>query len=177
MRMSRSGWLAVGLGILALSDSVGAHSGPPFPIVTTRGVGPYEVSVWADPDTTDDGGAGGQFWVTLKGAGGGSVPANTRARIAIRPVEGGSIVSATTKPENGEVSRQFVALLMDHEGKYHVRVDIDGGLGPALVEADVDATYDLRPPRPLLFLYLAPFVLAAFLWIKLLLRRRKRANG
>jgi hypothetical protein len=177
MRLSRSGWLATGLGIVMLSASLHAHNGPPFPIVTTRGVGPYELSVWADPDTTDDGSAGGQFWVTLKGASGGTVPANTRARIAIRSVEGGAIVSATTKPENGEISRQFAALLMDHEGKYSVRVDIDGGLGAASVEADVDATYDLRPPRPLLFLYLAPFVLAAFLWIKLLLRRRRTANG
>ena len=45
-------------------------------------------------------------------------------------------------------------------------------LGAATVSASVEATYDLRPPRALLVLYLLPFVLAGLLWGRLLIRRR-----
>ena len=61
---------------------------------------------------------------------------------------------------------------MDHEGRFRVRVTIDGPLGSGRVDADVDATYDLRPPPALVAVYLIPFALVAFLWIKLLLKRR-----
>jgi hypothetical protein len=64
---------------------------------------------------------------------------------------------------------------MDHEGRFHVRVTIDGPLGRAEVEADVDATYDLRPPPAMIAVYLLPFVAVGFLWVKLLLRRRLSA--
>ena len=166
---------AVALSLTLWSASPSAHSGPPFPIVPTRVVGPYELSVYADPDTTDDQSTGGQFWVTIHTAARNAVPADTRARVSIVSADGrGPIESGTTKLESGEVSRQFVALVMDHEGPYHVTVEVDGDLGHAEVTADVDATYDLRPPRALMIVYVAPFVLVGFLWIKLLLRRRKR---
>jgi hypothetical protein len=64
---------------------------------------------------------------------------------------------------------------MDHEGPYAVRVSIQGGAGAASVEADVEATYDLRPPRFMLAVYLTPFLLIGWLWTKLLIRRRHRA--
>ena len=57
---------------------------------------------------------------------------------------------------------------------FPVRVTIDGLLGPAAVEAEVDATYDLRPPPGLVVVYLVPFVAVGFLWLKLLLRRRNQ---
>ncbi|MGH9333817.1 MAG: hypothetical protein ACRD21_08715, partial [Vicinamibacteria bacterium] len=43
-----------------------------------------------------------------------------------------------TEPVGGEVSRRFVALLMGHEGRFGVRVELEGALGRAEVEADVE---------------------------------------
>ena len=42
------------------ATTVDAHSGPPFPIVSNQIAGPYDVSVWTDPDATADGSAAGQ---------------------------------------------------------------------------------------------------------------------
>ena len=64
-----------------------AHSGPPFPIVSARKVGPYDISLWTDPDATDDGTRAGRFWIVLARAEGGEVPAGTHARIAIRALD------------------------------------------------------------------------------------------
>ncbi len=153
-----------------------AHSGPPFPIVQDRVVGPYRIAVWTDPDTTDDGSAAGRFWVTVHPvAEGATLPADTRARISVaapdRPASAAH--SAGTDLVGGDVSHQFAALVLDHEGLFHVKVAIDGALGPADVESDVQATYDLRPPPSLILLYLFPFALVAGLWLKLLMKRRR----
>jgi hypothetical protein len=165
-------WL---LGVAA--TTLRAHSGPPFPIVTARTVGPYRLSVWADPDATDDGSAAGQFWVMLEAAQASApLPADTRADVSIRARDrAGDARSRRAEPVNGSVGRQFAALVMDHEGPYAVQVSIQGGAGPASVQADVDATYDLRPPRFMLAVYLVPFLLVGWLWTKLLIRRRHRA--
>jgi hypothetical protein len=159
----------VGLG----GSSTLAHDGPPFPIVSKAPSGPYEVSIWTDPDTTDDGTPGGQFWVTLKTAGGGDPPSTTRAELVIAPMErAGPEQRAVAAPIDGDASRQFAAVVMDHEGRFRVHVTIDGPLGPAEVRGEVAATYDLRPPPVLVLVYLVPFLLVGFLWLKLMLRRR-----
>ena len=135
------------------------------------------MSVWTDPDSTDDGSAGGQFWVTVRPSGGAvALPAATRVSVAIRPLDrSGPTNTGNAEPIATDASQRFVALVMDHEGRFHVRVTIDGPLGPAEVEAEVDATYDLRPPPAMIAVYLIPFVLAGFLWIKLLLKRKAEA--
>ena len=126
---------ATALALIVLLDAPArAHTGPPFPIVTSRVTGSYEVSVWTDPDSTDDGSAAGRFWVTLKPSNGAMLPDYTRVSVAISPAGA------------NDPAHRFAALVMDHEGRFHVRVTIDGPLGPGEVEADVDATYDLRPP-------------------------------
>jgi hypothetical protein len=156
------------------ATAVRAHSGPPFPIVSDRIAGAYDVSVWTDPDATDDGSAAGQFWVLLHPANRqGSVPPDTRASVTITPLDGGSARAGRAEPVKGDVERQFVALVMDHEGRFHVKVAIGGPLGPAIVETDVDATYDLRPAPFLVLVYVMPFLAVGFLWIKLLIRRRQ----
>jgi hypothetical protein len=150
-----------------------AHSGPPFPIVMDRVAGPYEISIWTDPDSTDDGPAAGQFWIVVHSAGtGAAVPSDTRANISITPLDRpGPRRAVRTEPVNGDVSRQFAAVVLDHEGRFDVRVEVDGPLGSSAVEAQVDATYDLRPRPILIVVYLMPFVLVGFLWLKLLVRR------
>jgi hypothetical protein len=177
--VERTRVLRAALVAMALLSGVTAfaHSGPPYPIVTDRTIGPYKVSLWTDPDTTDDGSAAGQFWVVLAPAQpSASLPADTRADISIRPGDrAGDVRTRRTEPVNGDVGRQFAALLMDHEGPFAVHVAIDGRAGTAALDANVDATYDLRPPRFMIAVYLMPFLLIGFLWAKLLIRRRHRA--
>ena len=170
-RATRALWLSVLLS--ALTQQVFAHSGPPFPVLSDRVAGPYRLSLWTDPDTTDDGSAAGQFWVVIHLADGSPVPPDTHAIVAVRPLDRpGPDLSAATAPVDGDISRQFVALLMDHEGPFAVRATISGPRGSSVVDATVDATYDLRPARWLVIVYVMPFVAVGFLWLKLLLRRR-----
>jgi hypothetical protein len=151
-----------------------AHDGPPFPIVVDRIAGPYLVSVWTDPDTTDDGSPGGQFWVVLRQADRKRVPpAGTRAVVAVRSLDRqGPEHTAAATAVRGDIGNQFAAVVMDHEGRFHVRVEIGGPLGTAGVDAPVDATYDRRPAPYLLALYVAPFLLVGLLWGRVLVHRR-----
>jgi len=156
-----------------------AHSGPPYPVVSNRADGAYVLSVWTDPDATDDRTPAGRFWVTIAPAvKGASLPPATRAQVAIRALDRpGDEGRSTTAAVDGDPSRQFAALLMDHEGRYGVHVAVEGPLGTASVDAEVEATYDLRPSRTMVVVYLMPFVLVGFVWGKLLLKRRRHGTG
>src|SRR5690349_11751219 len=57
--------LLIALLFSSITWTVETHSGPPFPIMSDQAAGPYVVSIWTDPDTTDDGSAGGQFWTRV----------------------------------------------------------------------------------------------------------------
>jgi hypothetical protein len=156
-----------------MSAPTAAHDGPPFPIVSDRVTGNYRASIWTDPDATDDGSAGGQFWIILEGSDRAPVPAGTRVSIAATPVDrAGPTVTVQAAPTQA-AGRQFGAVVMDHEGRFRVHVAIDGPLGPASIDTEVDATYDLRPPPIMLVVYAIPFLIVGFLWLKLLLRRRR----
>jgi hypothetical protein len=172
-------WLRLVIVIVTCQPVVSAHSGPPFPIVEDRIVGAYRVAIWADPDATDDQSAGGQFWVTLRTVQQGSViPADTHVGVTIRPLDRSGVErTARAGLVNHDVARQFAALVMDHEGPFAVRVTIDGGLGHADLDASTNATYDLRPAPALMALFVMPFVLAGFVWGKLLIKRKMHARG
>ena len=172
--MSRRLTIAIATWMVAATGAADAHDGPPFPIVSDRPVGRYVVSIWTDPDATDDGSAGGQFWVQLQLADRkAAVPATTRATVGVRPVvRTAPMVSARAEPVRGDVTNQFAAVVMNREERFAVEVTIDGPAGRAMVMAEVDATYDLRPPPFMLAVYALPFLLAGFLWIRLLVKRR-----
>jgi hypothetical protein len=167
------------VAVVAATVSVRAHSGPPFPIVSSQIAGPYDVAIWTDPDATDDAVAGGQFWVVLRPRdGAAAIPAGTRVTVAIRATDRpGPELTAVAVPVDGLMSRQFAALRMDHEGRFAVRVAVDGPLGRAEVRSAVEATYDLRPPPVLFLVYLLPFVALGLVWVKLLRRRRALRRG
>ena len=124
---------ATALTALVAGGPVLAHTGPPFPIVSSRTAGPYDVSVWTDPDSTDDGSAGGRFWVTVRPSDGAALPAATRVTVALEPVSVDRRAPAHTAGAEGPVaadpSQRFAALVMDHEGRFRVRVTLDGPLG------------------------------------------------
>ncbi len=163
--------LLISFVVISCLRDVQAHSGPPFPIVTDKVAGAYKVSVWTDPDATDDQSAAGRFWVTLE-------PAADDVAVSVKPTDrGGAERSARAEPVNGDRQRQFVSLLLDHEGPYAVHVSIAGARGSAEVDSMVDATYDLRPRPILIILFVMPFVLIGFLWGKLLMKRRTQRRG
>ena len=161
--------------LLAPQPILHAHSGPPYPVLSNRIVGAYDISIWTDPDSTDDKTPAGKFWIVIDpSTRGGSIPAATRATVTIKPLDRpGEALSGETQPVEGSASRQFVALLMDHEGPFAVQVNVDGPLGRADVDTKVDATYDLRPAPIMLAVYLFPFLALGALWVKVLMRRRR----
>ena len=157
-----------------------AHDGPPYPIVADRIAGAYSISIWTDPDATDDGTAEGKFWVMLASAPGAGrdVPDGTTVRLTIAATDRAPApVTGTGEPVNGRVTNQYLALLMSHEGPYRVTVDVTGPLGPAHVESQVDATYDARPAPMLMWVYAFPFVAIGVLWARVMWGRRTRAGG
>jgi len=163
---------------LLASQPAGAHSGPPFQVISKQTGGAYQVSLWTDPDATDDRTAGGQFWVVIEPGGASPIPRETRARVSIRPLDRDQpFADALAAPVDGDVTRQYAALVMDHEGPYAVRVTVDGPSGAVTLDTRVDATYDLRPPLPLLAIYLLPFFAVGFLWTLRLVRRRQARSG
>src|SRR5262249_594982 len=155
------------------------RGGPRYPIVNDRIVGAYNVSIWTDPDATDDQTAAGKFWVTVQPSVRGTVlPESTRVRVSVSPNgRTGEPRAANAERLNNDVRRQFAALLLDHEGRYDVRVTIDGPVGTANVDDGVDATYDLRPRPMLTLVFVAPFILIGFVWGKLLIKRKMAARG
>jgi hypothetical protein len=156
-----------------------AHNGPPFPVITDRTIGNYVVSLWADPDASDDGDADGRFWVVVSPVAKDTrLPDDTVVRISIWPSEHpDSIRTETAMPDGQEVSRRTAAFVIDREGKYGVKAAIGGPLGPAEVQAVVDAQYDARPRPALIAVFALPFVLIGFVWLKLLMRRRAHKIG
>jgi hypothetical protein len=167
-----SRWFACAAGVLLSSASVLAHDGPPFPILSDRLIAPYSISIWTDPDTTTDGSAGGQFWIRIFNADKATPPAGTRATVSVRPLDRqGPEQTAAASPVRDDITNQFAALVFDHEGRFAVHVAVDGPLGPAVADSTVDATYGVRPPRSLIALFIAPFVLIGLLWGRLLVRR------
>ncbi|MCC6165547.1 MAG: hypothetical protein IT182_19545 [Acidobacteria bacterium] len=162
------------------AGAVQAHDGPPYPIVSDLIAGAYSISIWTDPDATDDGTPEGKFWVMLAGAPGTGrdVPAGTAARVTIAPTDReGPPAAGAAVPVDGTLTNQYIALLMPHEGAYRVTVDIAGPLGPARVESHVDATYDTRPAPILLVVYAFPFVAIGVLWARVMWSRKRQATG
>ena len=157
---------------LAVADGAVAHDGPPYPIVSDRRAGPYVMSVWTDPDTTDDRSPGGQFWVTFTGDGAGGQSRDVHVTITATPLRGGPEQSVEAAANS--TGSYFGALVLDHEGRFRIDVRARGSQGDGDVSAEVDATYDLRPAPFVVVLYAVPFALVGALWVRLLLRRRRQ---
>lgn len=177
----RVGLALAAMLLVARTIDVGAHSGPPFPIVSNQLAGLYDISIWTDPDATDDGSAAGQFWVVLApaprpdgSAGAAEIPPGTSVHVTISAADREAPPqTGRAAPVDGLITRQFVALRMDHEGPFSVHVRVDGPLGEAEVRTRVDATYDVRPAPLLLVVFVFPFIAIGLLWFKVMMRRRR----
>ena len=67
--------------LLLASSPLGAHNGPPFPIISDKRVGPVVVSLWTHPDVGT-----GLFYVIVDPPPGGTIPADLKIEIGVRPV-------------------------------------------------------------------------------------------
>jgi len=76
-------WLTVLLFMSGWARHAYAHSGPPFPIMENRQVGPVVVSIWANPDVGT-----GSFFVLVSALPGKTVPQDLKVQIGVQPISG-----------------------------------------------------------------------------------------
>ena len=160
--------------ILALASTtrLEAHEGPPFPIIVDREVGPYLVSVWADPDIGT-----GTFFVVIEPGLDGRLPDVHSVRVGVRP-ESGRLPEAVYDAEDQNVrygARYLAEVSFDAGGMWDVHIVIEGEEGGGDLRTQVEPTPDGTIGPIGLIVYALPFIAVAFLWIKAAMRRRQNA--
>jgi hypothetical protein len=154
---------------LALAIPAGAHSGPPFPIITDQRVGPCTVSLWVHPDV----GVSSPFFVILEPIQGGSIPNDLKIRIGIQPESGRLaevVYPAWREKLRGQVEFK-TEVQFDADEMWRVRLILESSQGRGEALSRVEAT----PPgfgRWDLLLYLLPFLGMGFLWFRAIAKRR-----
>ena len=157
--------LAVGL-LLALQARTAAHEGPPYPLFIDKNVGPYLVSVWADPDV-----GAGTFFVAAEPAQGGASADELAVEVCVRPASGrlGEECYAARRDGMRDRAQFKTEVPFDRQEFWHARVRLRSSLGVGEAAADVEAT----PPglgRWDLLLYLSPFAAVGLLWLRAALK-------
>jgi len=151
--------------ILAACAPASAHEGPPYSVIVDRPVGPFVLSVWADPDVGT-----GSFFVLFDPPAYRS-PADPLVSVEVWPATG------RLEPARFEAvcqrDRSYLAEpLFDREETWSVRVRVEGSLGTGETVFDVPVT----PPgygRWDLLVYAGPFLLLGALWVAVVIRRRR----
>jgi hypothetical protein len=181
-RLSQSGgqtaWricLTVALLAICGTTRAWAHLGPPYPIMQDRKVGPYNVSVWANPDTGI-----GSFFVVIDPPEGGAVPSGMKVQVAVQPVSG-RLVEQTYNAWREKLRDrvEFKAdVPFDKEEEWRIRVLLTSAQGSGETDTNVQVT----PPglgRWDLLLFALPFLGVGVLWFKAMttkIENRKRAQ-
>jgi hypothetical protein len=173
LNRSKSAGVSVGLLIVLLlvwPTPVGAHNGPPFPIIENKKVGPCIVALWTHPDVGT-----GAFYVFVDPAPGGTIPDDLKIKIGVQPVTGRlpeKFYEAAHVKSRGQVEYNAQADF-DRQELWRVRLVIESSQGGGEATAEVQVT----PPgfgRWDLLLYLLPFLLVAFLWFRGITRAKQR---
>jgi hypothetical protein len=155
--------------LLVASSPLGAHNGPPFPIISDKHVGPVVVSLWTHPDVGT-----GLFYVIVDPPPGGTIPPGLKIEIGVRPVTDRlAEVIYPMKLENlrGQVVYRTDAQF-DQQELWHVRMIVKSSAGDGEASADVEVT----PPgygRWDLLLFSLPFLGVGFLWFHVMMRKRQ----
>jgi hypothetical protein len=139
-----------------------AHLGPPYPIMQDRKVGPFTVSVWANPDT-----GLGSFFVVIDPPKGSVVPREMKVQVAVQPVSGRLPQKAYDAwRENLRDRVEFKAdVPFDKEEEWRVRILLTSTEGSGEADTNVQVT----PPglgRWDLLLFALPFLGVGLLWFK-----------
>ena len=167
-------WVGLLVALLLVSHTPArAHNGPPFPIIENKKVGPCIVALWTHPDVGT-----GAFYVFVEPVPGGTVPDDLKITIGVQPVTGRlpeRFYEAARVKSHGPLQYNAQAEF-DRQELWRVRLVMQSSLGGGEVTAPVEVT----PPgfgRWDLLLYLLPFLLLAFLWIRGISRARRRRNA
>jgi hypothetical protein len=167
-----TGWcksLALTMVLLVASSPLGAHNGPPFPIISDKRVGPVVVSLWTHPDVGT-----GLFYVIVNPPPRGTIPSDLKIEIGVRPVTGRlAEVIYPTQLENLRGQVQFrTEAQFDQQELWQVRMIVKSSAGDGEASADVEVT----PPglgRWDLLMFSLPFLGVGFLWFHVMMRKRK----
>jgi hypothetical protein len=157
------------ISLLVASAPLGAHNGPPFPIISDERVGPVIVSLWTHPDVGT-----GLFYVIVDPPPAGAIPTDLKIEIGVRPVTGRlAEVIYPTQLENlrGQVQYRTEAQF-DQQELWHVRMIVKSSAGNGEASAEVEVT----PPglgRWDLLMFSLPFLGVGFLWFHVMMRKRK----
>jgi hypothetical protein len=161
--------LTVVVVLLALVPrAASAHQGPPYAVVVDRQMGPYVVSVWADPDVGT-----GTFFVTFDVPEGVAIPADLAVNVAVQPVSGrlAEAVHAAVRDDLRDQVQFKAEVPFDAQEMWHVRVIVTSSAGGGEASTDVEVT----PPglgRWDLLLYTFPFLAVGVLWLRAVVRKR-----
>ncbi len=146
-----------------------AHIGPPYPIMQNRKIGPYSVDVWSNPDV-----GVGSFFVIINPPPGGSVPADMKVRVSVRPVSG-RLPEATYDAWREKLRDrvEFKTIVpFDKEEMWHVRILLSSSQVNGETDVDVPVTPTLLG-RWNLLLFALPFVGVGWLWFKAVKTKRE----
>jgi hypothetical protein len=158
------------VGLLARPEVARAHAGAPYPVLLEEPVGPYLISVLADPDV-----GAGTFYVQVAPADGTALPAGMQVTVRTWPEDGhlpaASYEAVRQETRDGE---RFVAEIpFDAEGSWQVELLVTGPPGQGTAAFGVEVT-----PAGISWLTtvacLLPFVAAALIWLRAALRRKTR---
>lgn len=156
-----------------LAERAGAHSGPPFPILTDQRIPGYDVTIWADPDIGE-----ALIYVVLEPENSSEPPMITGVDMSVRPLSG-RLPEAIYKTKK-TTARQHVRFTanphFDSREMWTVGVDIRLADDTHYVmSTEVEATPPGLGPIDL-FVYLTPFVLFGGLWVMAFRRRLPRRS-
>jgi hypothetical protein len=167
----RAWWKLASLVMLLLiaSSPLDAHNGPPFPIISDQRVGPVVVSLWTHPDVGT-----GQFYVIVDPPPGGTIPADLKIEIGVRPVTGrlAEVIYPTQMEKLGGQVQYRTEAQFDQQELWHVRLIVKSSADDGEASADVEVT----PPgygRWDLLLFSLPFLGVGFLWFHVMMRKRQ----
>src|ERR1700691_1246792 len=167
------GRLSAGL-LFALSllspKPASAHTGPPFPIIENKKVGPCIVALWTHPDVGT-----GNFYVFVEPVPGSTVPGDLKIEIGVQPATGRlpEVLYAAERVKSHGPLQYNAQAEFDRQELWRVRLVIQSSQGDGEATTQVEVT----PPgfgRWDLLLYLLPFLLVAFLWFRGITRAKQR---
>lgn len=167
-------WLGLLLALaLMFPATISAHTGPPFPIIENKRIGPCVVALWTHPDVGT-----GAFYVFVEPAPGAEIPKDLKIDIGVQPVTGRLpevLYAAEHVKSRGQVQYNAQAQF-DKQELWRVRLIVHSSQGSGEATAQVEVT----PPgfgRWDLLFYLFPFLLIALLWFRGVSRARRRRRA
>lgn len=157
---------------LLFTHTLFAHEGPPFPVLVDHKFGEMKLSVWADPDTEN-----GTF--TLYPEGPNLKKDDLYFEIKANPEnQSGPILKSTALQAVEDKGRySYTATLpFPTNGNWAVIVIVKNKQnGDTLTSATM--TVEVTPPGPNkseFVLYMLPFLVVAAIWLKVILRKRRK---